>query len=264
MSAVESRRAARADGDLHSSESAKSLLSAHVQAALAALLEAHEYARDLDTSDWDFAVEIETLRRLKLTNRELRWLLARELVEHALEIPRMREGTRDFLDSGRPHFGRRSCFVLTAAGVELAYDLRGGVEAEDAPAQPAAPAQELRERPAYSLARTPRWDRNRRELRVGSMLVKRYNVASLDQESVLAAFEEAGWQSRIDNPLPCQEELARKTRLQETVHLLNHLQKRTLVRFFGDTSGQSILWEFHRDATDAAAAGHDDEPPRQP
>ena len=57
-----------------------------VTAALAALLEALHFARDLGKDPWEFAVEIVTLHRLGVSNSGLRWLVARNLVSHGIEV----------------------------------------------------------------------------------------------------------------------------------------------------------------------------------
>ncbi len=61
-------------------------LDGPMRAALASLLEGLDYAHDLQTTPWDFAVELACLRRLKLSNNDLRWLHARGLIEHAVEV----------------------------------------------------------------------------------------------------------------------------------------------------------------------------------
>jgi hypothetical protein len=48
----------------------------------------------------------------------------------------------------------------------------------------------------------PVFDVERRELRVGDVVVKRFRQPTPDQETMLLAFEEAGWPVRIDGPLP--------------------------------------------------------------
>ena len=49
---------------------------------------------------------------------------------------------------------------------------------------------------------TPVWDAGCRELRLRGQIVKRFKVPSPIQESILAAFQEEGWPSAIDDPLP--------------------------------------------------------------
>ena len=91
----------------------------------------------------------------------------------------------------------------------------------------------------------PKWDRDRQELRVGSIVVKQFKVPAANQEVILSAFEEESWPPRIDDPLPPHGEQTPKRRLQETIKSLNRNQKRALVRFLGDGSGQGVRWEFN-------------------
>ena len=51
------------------------------------------------------------------------------------------------------------------------------------------------------VVRFPTWDRDRQELRWGDEVVKQFKVPSPNQETILAAFEEEHWPSRIDDPL---------------------------------------------------------------
>lgn len=50
-----------------------------LRSALECLHRAFIYARETNFSRWQFAVEIEELWKLGLSNTELRWLIAREL-----------------------------------------------------------------------------------------------------------------------------------------------------------------------------------------
>ncbi len=80
----------------------------------------------------------------------------------------------------------------------------------------------------------PSWDSSRRELLFGGKTCKRYRTRAVNQEKVLAAFEEEGWPSRIDDPVP-------PGRLKETVRQLNkHLQH---IRFESDGTGVGVLWQ---------------------
>ena len=56
-----------------------------VRAAIRLLHEGLFYAQDVDLPPWDFAVEIQRLRDAKVTNSDLRWLVAKGYVEHADE-----------------------------------------------------------------------------------------------------------------------------------------------------------------------------------
>jgi hypothetical protein len=238
MPAVDHPRSA---DDLVVLQSEEVSLAPRMKTALGALLQSLEYAHDLGSSPWDFALEIASLRRLKLSNVDLRWLLVRGLVEHAIEITHGRDAHRSFHHSDRPLFSKRSCFVLTPSGAQLAHELRGN----DEPLEPCALSTEERDadRLPPAAPRTPHWDRDRRELYFGSAVAKRFTLPAIDQESILAAFEEQHWPAQIDDPLPVGDERQRKSRLQEAIHLLNRSLRRPLVRFLLDASGTAVSWE---------------------
>jgi hypothetical protein len=222
-------------------------LSPRMRVALGVLLQAYEYSHDLGTSPWDFATEIASLRRLKLSNSDLRWLAGRGYAEHGIEVTLASDLERKFQHPARLLLGKRTCFVLTPAGAALAQallrgdDLLGHAEAQ-ASAEP--PMLVIAEPPR---PHPPKWDRNRQELRVGSAVVKQFKVPSAAEETILAAFEEVQWPPRIDDPLPPCDEPAPNWRLQKAIEALNQNQKQPLVRFLGDGTGRGVLWELRGD-----------------
>lgn len=82
----------------------------------------------------------------------------------------------------------------------------------------------------------PRYDCERRELKYRGQLVKRLRQKADHQEVVLRAFEEDGWPSRIDDPLPAGK-------LAETVKHLHRAMKAPILRFRADGTGEGIIWE---------------------
>jgi hypothetical protein len=107
-----------------------------------------------------------------------------------------------------------------------------------------------------SAAVIPDWDSATRVLQVGGQVVKRYRVPSSTQELILAAFQEEGWPPRLDDPLPPLREGCSKDRLRDAIRHLNSNQKKRLIRFRGDGTGQGILWELVQGrAPTVAAAG---------
>jgi hypothetical protein len=214
-----------------------------MERGLNALLEAREYARDLQTSIWDFAVELSSLRELQLTKSDLRWMLGRGLVEEAIEVTLMGDAQRSFRQPMRPMFSKRACFVLTSAGAALARELRGETDSRTALVVRSSGARSW-PAPTAPPRLLPTWDRDRQELKVGTIVVKRFRVPAANQEAILAAFEEESWPARIDDPLPPHHEQSPKRRLQETIKSLNRNQKQGLIRFLGDGSGQGVRWEF--------------------
>ena len=89
----------------------------------------------------------------------------------------------------------------------------------------------------------PSWDRERRELRMGRILIKRFCVPAENQEIVLSAFQEEAWPAHIDDPLPPAAEIEPKRRLHATIQRLNCNQKVRLLNFHGDGYGRGLCWE---------------------
>lgn len=208
--------------------------------ALVLLLEALGYARELERSPWDFAVEIAALYQTGLTASALRWLVCKGYVEHACELTTQGRGARDFRRSEGLRFDRRTCFVLTEAGLAFARD----VFAHSPPADFQDGTFIERNGDGAGDVLRPIWDGRRQELRLGPYVVKQFRVPAINQKRVLAAFEEEGWPPRVDDPLTPRPEQDPKRRLHDTINSLNRNQRHPLVRFTGDGSGQGIRWSF--------------------
>jgi hypothetical protein len=231
------------------------------------LLDAHNYARELDRSLWDFAVEIRALQAAGLSSSDFRWLICKGYVGHARETTPAEGDRRSFQRMGELMLSKRTCFVLSDAGVSFARCLGPGLvntpepAAGDArPGSNGAPDPASIERmrglalaplapppapagPSEASRLVPQWDRDRQELRLGGVLVKQFKVPAPNQEVVLAAFHEEGWPVRIDDPLPGHPDQDPKRRLHETITSLNRKQRHRLIHFMGDGSGQGVLWE---------------------
>jgi hypothetical protein len=106
----------------------------------------------------------------------------------------------------------------------------------DAPSRPAPPN-------LVTLKR-PRWNGQLRELRCGELLVKEFRRPAPNQELVLTAFEEEGWPTQIDDPLPGTAGVDPRQRLHDTIIRLNRNQRNHLVHFRGDGSGKGVRWEW--------------------
>jgi hypothetical protein len=212
-------------------------MPARIRDALGLLLQAHQYAQELARDCWDFAVEITSLRAVGLSNSDLRWLVCKACVEHAVETTPFGRGRRSFQASRELSFGERTCFVLTRAGVQSALRLLAE--------PPIAGKGQPRPRPAHLGADlTPTWNKDRRELRVGSDLVKQFKQPAPNQEIIISAFEEEGWPDVIDDPLPPRAQQDAKRRLHDTINNLNRNQKRPLLRFSGNGCGQGVRWRL--------------------
>jgi hypothetical protein len=212
---------------------------ASCQLGLTLLLEAAKSAQELQRDVWDFAVEIHNLRSAGLTHTDLRWLVCNGYVEQAIEDTRPQAAQRTFRPARNLMLCKRSCFVLTPAGAALARGEGLAPRKRGTPAQASPPSE-----PRAAQPKIPRWDAARRELRWGAKLVKRFREPALNQELILAAFEEEGWPPRLDDPLPSSGETEPKERLHDTIKRLNRHQVNRLLRFRGDGSGTGILWEL--------------------
>jgi len=217
---------------------------ARLQAGLAQLAEACEYVKDRRCDPWEFAIDVETLVAFGLTTSDLRWLASKGHVEYAHEVTASRDRARKFRPSHHLAFDAKTCFVLTDAGALFAATVLGPPIALSSPrvVHPGAVPTKA------SLA--PQWDNNFRVLRIGRWIVKKFKVPSPNQEAILAAFQEEGWPSRIDDPLHPQPEQDSKCRLHDTIKSLNRHHQYRFLQFRGDGTGEGVCWEY----SDAAAA----------
>jgi len=242
---------------------------------LMVLKEAYDYAIELGRDFWDFAVEIAVLESVGLSVSDLRWLACNGYVEHAGELSVPGEAVRRFTARGGLTFCDRTCFVLTDSGHEFVvqrsldevfpwgaaegtqplnhngngFAVTASVRDPNRHGQQVAKAnRHVRNgrRVRHGLTRSelvrPIWDIERRQLRLGTDLIKQFKLPSANQETVLTAFEEDGWPPRIDDPLPPKANLPSKQRLHDTIKSLNRNQQHRLLRFSGDGSGEGVCW----------------------
>ena len=187
-------------------------------------------------------MELHNLLDLGLMIGKLRRMVLLGYIEHAVEVTRPQDRSRKFQPARNLCFHPRSCFVLAEAGVRF-FELLGadGGEADAmAVVSPAASMAPCRP--------TPQWDGQRRVLRFEGQVVKHFKVPSSNQEVILAAFQEEGWPTAIDDPLPFAVDLAPKYRLRQAIRRLNNNQENRLLRFRGDGTGERILWEEAADS----------------
>ena len=212
------------------------------------LQEAHDLAVDVGVDVWEFALDLRELRSVGLTNSDLRWMVLKGYLQPGCETTLPGEPQRSFRPIQGLIFAKRTCFVLTPAGVEAArstgaHSERGGDAATLRPTtsgdRPPAPRV------------VPHWDADLQELRVNGLIVKQFKVPAPNQEMVLAAFEEEHWPARIDDPLPPQAEQDPKRRLHDTIVSLNRNHKHRMLRFMGDGSGEGVRWTIVTTTDDA-------------
>lgn len=222
--------------------------------AIYRLRTARNYAEDTGRNAWEFAVTISELRRDGVGENELRWLVCRGYVEHATEIITTSGSERTFDRHVNLRFCKETAFVLTSSGVTFSDEFLKDAQRPNLDAD--VKSFGVRSQPAGSKlledsSRTsngnivPKWDRDRRELRLGGQLVKVLKLPSPMQEAILMAFEEEHWPPRIDDPLPGDPDLLPKRRLHDTIKSLNRNQKNCLIRFIGDGTGEGVRWELN-------------------
>ncbi len=227
---------------------------ARIRPALRVLLEAVHYAAQTNCDRWEFAVELDQLTAMGLTPNDFRWLVRNGLVEHQREVTLEGDDGRAFRHTGDLTFPEGTCFILADAGVSIACECPP-VEARGTPVLwPSPDGDDYRAGLNGNSSISgevlngeqclPRWDSQRRELRVDGMTVKRFKWTAANQETVLAAFEEENWSPRIDDPLPPHPEQDSKRRLSDTIKCLNRKQANRLVHFRGDGTGTGVTWEL--------------------
>ncbi|MHB0957928.1 MAG: hypothetical protein ACYC0X_19450 [Pirellulaceae bacterium] len=220
-------------------------VSPGIREALRQLLEAYDWAMEFGVSPWYFAVEIGELRAARVSHNHLRWLICAGYVEHAQEVPFHSDKGRQFCFLGGLSFTDRSCFVLTEGGEEFA---RAACTHGEERNRTESPEPDIISGPSVlrspQEAVRPQWDHERHELRLGKSIVKRFKSPALNQEMILMAFEEEGWPSRIDDPLPPHLELDPRRRLHDAIKCLNRHQVQHLLHFRGDGTGEGVVWEL--------------------
>lgn len=225
--------------------------------AARALLKSVDFARQLQRSDWDFALEIAELHRHGLDNCDLRLLVHQGFIDHATELVETHAEGRRFQAAGM-RFTPRTCFILTEPGRIAAQQLRysDGLQTSSTPPSPRPATSSSPTSPngspyvaqahvdAGSIATSkPIWDVDQGRLTFANQLVKEFKTPAPNQQLILSVFQEEECPPRIDDPLPSCPTIHSKRRLHETITALNRHQKNRLIRFRGDGRGQGVRWE---------------------
>lgn len=211
------------------------LAAARFRQALEELLTGNDYAEMTSADRWEFAVEIHVLRRFGLSDNDLRLLVLKRFVDHAQEVNGHESDRRTFRSARHDAFNERSCFVLTPLGIAKAHSPSYQAMKPEPFCMPT-----ILPRVTWGV---PTWDAPRRVLSYDGQVVKRFTRPATNQERVLSAFEEEGWPPRILDPLAPHLDQAVKRRLGETIRSLNRGQAQPLLHFYGDGTGEGILWK---------------------
>jgi hypothetical protein len=197
--------------------------------ALELLFEAYDTALDEGCDLWQFAVEVEDLRAAGLTKTQIRRLIRQGYLDRAEERTKPRSRKRRFEKIVNLGLTVRTCAVLTEQGAAFLRQTH---------------AESTNGESLNGTAVKPTWDSVRRELRVGTVVVKRFRQPAPNQEQILEAFEEDGWPPRIYDPLWPAPEQDGTRRLHSTISNLNRGLEPALIRFTGGGDGQSVSWDY--------------------
>lgn len=93
----------------------------------------------------------------------------------------------------------------------------------------------------------PFYDSELRELRVATIVVKRFTQASDAQEIILTVLQEQDWCRSIDDPVPVKDDQVAKQRLRMAVANLNRRQRVPLLHFSVIRQGTGVACQFRDD-----------------
>lgn len=216
-------------------------------AAAALLFQAYRYAQDAHIDQWQFSLTADQLS--PATVSDLRWLIARRYARHSEEITTTEDSERRFRPLSSLMLPRNACLILSDEGADFLGKFTDHVRisvkpcslSEAGPAVPLADSMDGNSATASTSLKVPAWNKDLRELRFGTVLVKIFRVPASNQELILSAFEEEGWPSHIDDPLP-ETGSDPIRRLQSTIKSLNRHQLSPLISFYGNGHGRTVCW----------------------
>jgi len=213
---------------------------ARVKRALPLLWDAWKLAWNAAEDPWEYSVDWPELQRAGLTCNEGRWLIQQGLATHAKEVTSTGDERRRFVSYASLNLSEQTCLVLTEEGCRLARQIGQSCAASSATGTDATAEVVSHERInghavdcgesgdnassdgiVVATVAKPTWDRDRRQLRVGTRVVKEFKVPATNQEIILAVFEEEEWPAKIDDPLPRTPQIDPQRRLHDTINSLN-------------------------------------------
>ncbi|MCI0463596.1 MAG: hypothetical protein L0Z62_42210 [Gemmataceae bacterium] len=237
-----------------------SALPVSLCAALRELLKAHELAERHGLDVWEFSVTINGLRGLALTETDLRWLVQESYVQHGIEKTRPQDPRRVFRRPRSLALTEVSCFVLTAAGVNLARQ-RGGALEEPSPGSQIPEA--ARAPPAAPESEVPSWKADGHRLWWRGRVIKQFKGDAPCQEAILHAFEAGGWPACVQVELPQDEGASAKRRLHDAIKNLNR-SVRPHLHFSQEGGGGRVRWHGLDSAPPQSAGATPTLPQRNP
>src|SRR5262249_51892192 len=154
------------------------ILKEMLRGGLSLLWGSYQYSSDLNADSWEFAVDCDALYLAGLSAIDIRWLIARGYVEVAPNTALA--GKRKPLPANtQPFEGKNTCFILTKAGIALALQLlsptlgaNSQMPAQNGKGELATEFSGYATSEPRSGKQKPTWDRDRKELRLGTCVVK--------------------------------------------------------------------------------------------
>lgn len=227
--------------------------------ALILLRDAYRYSEKTGKGIWEFATELEELQHAGLTNADLRWLVTGQFVLHGEEVSLPSQERRTFRQCKNLSFGPRTCFVLSAKGLQWISggapiptnsdaSINGTHKLNCSHGGHAAQinGEIVQNNGSHVVSdqqgEVPEWDNDQRILKFDDVVVKRFRWPAANQELIVKAFEEQGWPKCIEDPLPRSETVNPKTRLHDTIKCLNRNQINGVIRFHGNGDGTGVIW----------------------
>ena len=194
--------------------------SDRVLSALRLLFDGFQYASDLGTPLFEFAVSLETMQRFAVAEIDIFWLTRKGFALAFCDgAPLSAERAADFCPETR--------FIVSSEGIRYAKEVF-----------------ELRLVASEPEVRVPTWDSSHRKLKLGESVVKRFHVPAPNQELILQSFQEDGWPPQIEDPIPPLRNVDQRRRLHDTILALNRCQTGKRIRFRGDGTGVGVYWEL--------------------
>lgn len=201
------------------------------------LYRAYSCSLDHGCDTWEFAVEISDFLDVGVSRQELRHMVSLGWIAHKREITLPNLEQREFQNEAVHTFSDRSCFIITEKGKQQFREYLNSPDYDQLNAE----SQISQIQPRLAVSEKPVWDGNLRELWLGETLVKRFKWPATIQFAVLDRFQELGWPSRIENPLPVKSSICPKRRLHDAIKCLNQRKENDLIRFRGDGTGHGVI-----------------------
>lgn len=215
----------------------------HTESGINCLYQAFKYARDTNSDIWEFSVSLKEIGEAGCDFSDLRWLIRKGFVEQKRELTCDKDSKRRFEPAGELIFGQSSCFVITKKGIQFAKDLISNSSCIPSESKISESDGIVDTIAIECCTESPIWEPETHKLLLGGAIVKQFKCPAFNQETVLNAFQEEGWPDRIDDPLVPHPDQNSKRRLADTIKCLNRKQRKKLITFRGDGSGEGIVWE---------------------